>query len=128
MAIRRDPADAMFSKAVRMSRGMKCECCQRTDGQMELAHIFGRRHKSVRWDTLNGLCLSHTCHRYYTENPVEFTRFLEGYVGRGYLDILYEKKERIQKTNVAYRKDVAAHYRREIKLMEAGQHELVSFQ
>lgn len=127
MTIRRCPADAAFSDALRASRNHACEHCGR-EGRTECAHIYGRRHKSIRWDTLNALSLCHTCHRAFTENPLDFERWLREYVGQGYLDILAEKRERIQKDSKAYRKEVAAHYRREIKLMESGVHDLISFQ
>lgn len=128
MAIRRDPADAAFSNAIRFAQSYRCEHCKTQDGRMECAHIFGRASKSVRWDTMNALCLCHNCHRHFTAHPVEFTRWLDAYVGAGYLDILREKKNRIQKTTVAYRKEIAKHYRDQLKLMEAGPHDLVSFQ
>ena len=95
---------------------------------MECAHIFGRRFKSVRWDTLNALCLCHVCHRYFTENPVDFTRWLQDTVGQGYLDILNEKRNQICKTTKESRAEVARHYRQEIKKLEAGNHMLVSYQ
>ena len=126
MAVKRCPADTAFSKAVRMARPA-CEYCGKTD-TLEAAHIFGRRSKSVRWDTLNILVLCHHHHRFFTENPVEFTVWLQGYVGQGYLDILNEKRQRIFKTTKAIRSDIAKHYREQIKLMEAGPHELVSYQ
>jgi hypothetical protein len=134
MAIKRDIADAMFSDAVRMSRGYKCERCgiQGEKGMgfpmLDLAHIYSRRHKSTRWDTLNGLCLCRTCHMEFESGPIDFTRWLEEYVGAGYLEILGEKRNQIFKTTKLTRKEIAAHYRAEIKLMEAGDHDLVSYQ
>ena len=126
MAIKRCPADIAFSKAMRLSRPA-CEVCGKTDS-LENCHIFGRRQKSVRWDTLNCIIMCHHHHRYYTENPVEWTRFLEGYLGKGYLDILNEKRNTIFKTTKAIRSDIAKHYRAEIKKLEAGPHTLVSYQ
>lgn len=128
MAIKRCPADTAFSNAVRLSKGHQCEHCHRGDGRMECAHIFGRRFKSVRWDTMNALCLCHACHRYFTENPVAFTRWLEETVGQGYLDILNEKRNQIFKTTKAIRAEVAKHYREQIKLMENGKQFLESYQ
>ena len=126
MAVKRCPADAAFSKAVRMARPA-CEYCGRTD-TLEAAHIYGRRSKSVRWDTLNILVLCHHHHRVFTENPVEFTVWMQGYLGQGYLDILNEKRNRIFKTTKAIRSEIAKHYREQIKLMESGPHDLVSYQ
>jgi hypothetical protein len=95
---------------------------------MQCAHIYGRANKSTRWDTLNALCLSVAAHRRFTENPLDFEAWLREYLGDGYLQILNEKRQRIQKTTAQYRKEVARHYRQQIKLMEAGPHDLVSFQ
>lgn len=128
MSIKRCPADAAFSNAIRLNRHHTCEHCGKSDGRMECAHIYGRRYKSVRWDTLNALCLCHHCHRTFTENPVDFTKWLQGYVGQGYLDILNEKRNQIFKTTEAARKEIAKHYREQVKLLEAGPHDLVSYQ
>ena len=128
MGIKRDPADIAFSNAVRMARGHTCEHCASEDRQMHLAHIFGRRAKSVRWDTLNGLCLCSYCHREFTENPLDFEKWLRDYVGQGYLDILNEKRRVTFKTTKTIRSEIARHYRQQIKLMELGPHDLVSYQ
>lgn len=135
MGIKRCPADDAFSNAIRMNRDFVCECCHIAGGkkgsglpQMECAHIYGRANKSVRWDTLNALCLCHTCHRRFTENPLDFETWLRGYLGQGYLDILNEKRNQIFKTTKAIRADIAKHYRGQVRLLEAGPHDLVSYQ
>jgi hypothetical protein len=129
MTIKRCPADAAFSIALRHSRFDECEHCKRKDGKMECAHIFGRRCKSVRWDTLNALCLCHSCHHTFTANPLDFTSWLQEYVGQGYLDILNEKRNQILKTTKPMRQDIAKHYRVEYKRMvNEGNYNLVSYQ
>lgn len=128
MSIKRCPADAAFSLAIRTQRNFVCEHCHKSEGQTECAHIYGRRHKAVRWDTLNALCLCHTCHRSFTENPLDFTTWLIEYLGQGYLDILNEKRNTIFKTTKEIRRDIARHYRAEVRLMDAGDHDLVSYQ
>ena len=66
--IKRTAADAMFSDAVRLSRGYQCEHCKVIGMKgagypmIDLAHIYSRKHKSVRWDTMNGLCICRACH------------------------------------------------------------------
>ena len=128
MAIKRCPADVAFSKAVRLSRGMRCENCGRNDGQIECCHIIGRREKTVRWDTLNAVALCHSCHRAFTENPLDFTAWLREHVGEAQLEILSEKRRGIFKATDAERKLIAKHYREQIKLLEAGPHRLESYQ
>ena len=126
--IKRCPADDAFSRALRRSRGDQCEHCKIIDAKMECAHIYGRRFKSVRWDTLNALCLCHTCHRKFTESPLDFEKWLREYLGQGYLDLLNEKRNRIFKTTKAIRSEIAKHYRSELRKMDESQHNLVSYQ
>ena len=133
MAIKRDAADAMFSDAVRLANNYTCEHCGLVGGkgqgtpQMDCAHIWGRANKSTRWDTMNALCLCRTCHDRFGGNPLDFTRWLESHVGPGYLELLNERRNKILKTNKALRKEIAKHYRQEIKLMEESEHDLVSW-
>lgn len=77
---------------------------------------------------MNILCLCHNCHRFYTENPVEFNTFCFKHLGAAHMEILREKKNMIFKTTKAIRADIAKHYREQVKLLEAGGHELVSYQ
>lgn len=96
--------------------------------KMECAHIYGRRYKSVRWAADNALCLCSECHRTFTESPLDFERWLKGYIGEGALEILNEKRNGIFKSTKAARAEIAKHYREQIRLMEAGEHDLVSYQ
>jgi hypothetical protein len=54
----------------------------------------------------------------FTGEPVKFTRWLENdLLGPVALEILQERSNELVKTNAAYRKEVAAHYRAELKKM-----------
>lgn len=77
---------------------------------------------------MNALCLCNPCHRHFTANPLDFHAWLEGHLGKGHMDILNEKRRGIFKTTKQSRKEIAAHYREQIRLMEAGAHDLVSYQ
>ena len=134
MAIKRCPADAAFSDAIRLNQNYVCEHCHISGGrkggglpQMECAHIYGRSNKVVRWDILNALCLCHTCHRNFTGNPLDFESWLDSYFGQGYLDILNEKRRGILKTNKALRLEIGMYYRGEVKRLESGGADLVSY-
>ena len=118
MAIKRDAADKWFSDVVRSKANYTCEHCRKTDSRMECAHIYGRRLKSVRWSLDNAVCLCHWCHRNFTENPVQFSDWLNQYFGEGHMDILREKKNGILKANDQVKKEIAKHYREEYKKME----------
>ncbi len=115
--IKRTPADAAFSDCVRERAGWACQFCGKTEG-LECCHIKGRRSAVTRWAGINAVCLCHYHHRYFTENPVEFTRWLEEEIGAGALEIITEKSRGILKNNAATRKEVAAHYREQLKIMQ----------
>ena len=127
MAIKRSSADHWFSMAIRTAQKFTCEHCSRTDGRMECAHIVGRRVKVLRWSADNALCLCHSCHRFFTEQPLEFARWLEAHLGQGMIDLLTEKRRGILKDNKATRDEVARHYREETRRLEAGGTDLVSW-
>ena len=120
MAIKRDAADDWFSKCVRKRAGWVCEHCGNTE-TLQCAHIFGRRAKSVRWCGMNAVSLCFSCHHNFTANPLDFTRWLEGHVGHGHLDILNEKRNAMMKTNAALRKEIATHYREQFKEILDGE-------
>ena len=101
MGIKRDAADKHFSDCVRERAEWTCEYSGLVDpdGQargvsriLECAHIYGRRNKNIRWHPFNAFCLSHTAHRYLTENPMEFSTFVKLKLGIGQYDLLLERK------------------------------------
>ena len=49
----------------------------RCSGRLEWAHIKSRGVKSLRWDEKNCVCLCNICHRYFTQHPDEFKRFID---------------------------------------------------
>jgi hypothetical protein len=129
MSIKLEACDTWCSKVVRQKANYTCEYCGKQDSRMECCHIHGRRAKSVRWSLDNLLCLCSHHHRYFTENPTEFTRWLEGkfddngnwvegYLGKGHIDILLEKKNILMPTNKKLRAEIAKHYRLELRKME----------
>lgn len=118
MGIKREACDKWFSDVVRKKADFICESCGRNDIGMDCAHIHGRRAKSVRWSLDNAVCLCRVCHMNYTSNPVDFTRWLEDYLGTAHLDILNEKKNVLLKTNKQLRREIAKHYRDEFKKMQ----------
>lgn len=82
-------------------------------------HIYGRARKSTRWSMDNSVAGCYACHQHFTSHPLEFTRFLEGYLGQGHLDLLREKANSPMRTNKALRAEIAKHYREEFKAWEA---------
>ena len=54
--------DILWSKAVKVIAGYRCEVCGRTGNRLNSHHFFGRRTKGTRWDEKNGFCLCAGCH------------------------------------------------------------------
>jgi len=85
---------------------------------LQACHIYGRRMKVLRWSLDNLITGCPSCHRRWTENPLEFHDFLEMYLGEGHMAILREKSQGHLKTTKALRKEISAHYRAEFRKME----------
>lgn len=119
--MKRDAADKWFSDVVRKKAAFTCEHCLKKNERMECCHIFGRAAKSVRWSLDNAVCMCHYCHRKFTENPIEFTKWLETYLGQGHLEILREKWNTKMPTNKKLRLEISKHYREELKKMEQNE-------
>lgn len=118
MAIKLEACDTWCSKVVRQKANYTCEYCGKQDSRMECCHIHGRRARSVRWSLDNLLCLCSHHHRYFTENPTEFTAWLDEYLGKGHMEMLLEKKNILMPTNKKLRAEIAKHYRLELRKME----------
>jgi hypothetical protein len=122
VAIKRDQADAWFSKCIRHRAQWKCECCgkqyTKSDTGLHAAHIFGRAGKSTRWDLGNAIALDYACHQRFTANPVDFHTWLYEYLGSGHMELLKERRRLILKTNKELRAEIAKHYREEYQRAE----------
>jgi 5-methylcytosine-specific restriction endonuclease McrA len=66
--------DALFGKIIR-ARGA-CESCGQT-WDLQCAHGFSRRYRSVRWDEVNAFCLCRGCHMKFTHRPLEWDDWLK---------------------------------------------------
>ena len=92
--------DKLWSLAIR-KKGY-CECCGSNKKQLNAHHIFTRSRKATRWEISNGLCLCCGCHTLSStlsahKTPYEFTRFLEDYKGKKWLDNLQKMSNEIYK-------------------------------
>ena len=88
-------ADALTSKIVR-SVG-HCESCSSTD-YLQCAHIVSRRYSATRCHLPNLLCLCASCHRRYTDWPLEFNKFVEKKIGLEAYEELKRKAESFKGT------------------------------
>ena len=77
------------------SRG-RCEHCGSTH-VLQCAHIISRKYSWTRTDLDNAFCLCASCHRYFTDNPVEFGEFTLKRIGESKYDTLRQKRLSIDK-------------------------------
>ena len=92
--------DELWSKVIRQ-KGY-CECCMSKNKKLNAHHIFTRSRKATRWEISNGLCLCAGCHTLSStlsahKTPVEFTRWLEEYKGKKWIDNLCKMSNSISK-------------------------------
>ena len=119
MAIKRESCDIWCSKVVR-ARDKGCMRCGSSE-RLEAMHVYGRRSKILRWSLDNLVAGCHTCHRWYTENPIHFVNELTSQWGSGHMQLLAEKARGHMKTNQKLRREISDHYREEFKKMEADE-------
>lgn len=82
-------ATILHSQVVRMYGA--CEHCGKSNGvQLQCAHINSRRYNSTRCLLINAYCLCAACHRYFTDHPREFSRFITGTWHQGMYDQVFE--------------------------------------
>lgn len=115
MRINISPLDQLFSQFIRMRANNQCQRCGRWKeySQLQCAHCFGRRKKSVRFDEDNALALCFPCHHIIdSEDPEAKRELFIKYLGeQGY------KNLRIR-AELAGRPDVKAlslYYKEKIK-------------
>ena len=89
-------ADKLTSLIVR-HKG-KCERCGSTSN-LQCSHIMSRRYSATRCDLNNVQCLCAGCHIFYTNNPVEFARWIESSIGMVAYEKLREKAHAVTKVD-----------------------------
>lgn len=88
MKLRILKADVLFSRLVRERAEWRCEKCQKffPEGErqgLQCSHLIGRRNKAVRWHPLNAVAHCFYCHKYLTENPIEFHSWIKAHLTPG---------------------------------------------
>lgn len=117
MSLKISTADKYFSMCIREARNHTCETCGKT-GRMEASHVYSRRHRTIRWDKLNIMCQCNGCHRAWHESPLKSFAWFESEYGQGRIDILREKMNSKIKVPKSEEKEIASHYRAQLKLIE----------
>jgi len=75
-----------------------CECCSRTNN-LQCAHIISRKYSWTRTALDNAFCLCASCHRHFTDNPVDFGRFTIAQIGEEAYQSLLDRRNSIDKFN-----------------------------
>lgn len=81
-----------LARSIWRMRG-RCENCNKDGTQVQLqgAHIIGTgAAPRIGSDLRNGMCLCAMCHRYYTDQPVEFAKFISTSWAEKYYKTLFK--------------------------------------
>ena len=128
--MRLSSADIAFSQAVRASADHTCLRCgiqkpptnRRGSSGMDCSHVYSRRHRTIRWcgggTVSNAKCLCTACHRWWHENPTDSGKWYEAIVGEGNMVLLREKRDARIKISKDEEKQIALHYRLQLKIIE----------
>ena len=114
-----NPADQAFSRCVREAKNWTCERCltQYEQGAQGLhcSHIYSRRHRAIRWAKDNVQALCYGCHQWFGGNPADSGLWIRELLGEGAIDLLIEKRNSKTKVSKLEEKDIAKHYREQLK-------------
>lgn len=94
----KDKCDLLWSKIIKNIG--ECEKCHSRTKALNSAHIMSRRYLQTRWDLENGLCLCVGCHFWAHQNPIEFTHWVEEYLGEDIIEKLRKKANYIGKVDL----------------------------
>jgi len=133
--VKKDKTDTAFSNLVRWRANWKCERCGEDwihdQGRLHCSHVFGRRHKSVRWHPDNAHAHCYKCHDEFTKDPMLHAEWVMAQIGQSKYETLKLRAMAPYKF-CAYEKELLhKHYLQEIKRMRAiratGSNERIEF-
>ena len=127
-SVKVSPADTAFSLCIRTAANYTCEKCGKGDKRMECSHIFSRKHRTIRWCKENAMCKCNYCHRWWHQNPLDAAAWFVSKVGEAFVEILKEKRDSKVRVSKLEEKEIAAHYRAELKKLEDGAADFESWQ
>ena len=86
-------ADTLFSKAIRSVGRCEAEGWDdvKCSAQLQCMHIISRKFNATRCDFRNAFsgCAAH--HRYFTDHPRQFSRFITSTWAQEYYDQMYQR-------------------------------------
>lgn len=121
--IKRTPADEAFSNCVRERADWTCERCGKyfpegSRGGIHCSHIYSRKHRTIRWAGDNAQALCFACHQWYGDSPADSGLWINDLMGEGGMAILREKRDSRVKVPKIEEKDIAKHYREQLRILE----------
>ena len=121
-SVKTKPADQAFSKCVREASDWCCEKCgtqyEKGATGLHCSHIYSRRHRTIRWCKENAQALCFSCHQWFGGNPADSGVWIRELMGEPYIQILQEKRDSKVKVSKLEEKDIAKHYREQLKQLE----------
>jgi len=118
--MKRDKCDIVFSTLVRERSDWTCEVCGKVypEGHragLECSHFFGRARKATRLHPLNAAAHCTHCHFHLGGNPIEFSEWIEGHLGKEKADYLRLLANSICKKTKAYKELEYQHLKSELE-------------
>jgi len=118
--LKRDVADIAFSNFIRERDDWTCQRCRKIypEGRrqgLHCSHFFSRRHEATRFYAKNAAAHCFSCHQYLGGNPIEFSEWIKTHLGDETFEKLRAKKETIKKKKENPRKEIAKHWREQLK-------------
>lgn len=91
--------DKLFSEIIRSVGECEASMLGNCSSQLQCMHIISRRYSNTRTDLRNAFsgCAAH--HRFFTDNPREFSKFITQTWAQEYYDHVYQKSQEYRKVN-----------------------------
>lgn len=127
--------DTVFSLYIRLRdsrpfgyRAARCISCGQVKpfDQMDAGHFIGRTHMATRFDEENVHCECRSCNRFSADHMIYYQRNLESKIGRDRTDLLVARGHGTKKWSSWELEILIAHYKEEVKRMEAERDSLLN--
>lgn len=97
----------------------ECPCVDQfkhtKDCKLTCAHIQGRTASATRTLLINAFSLCYSCHRIYTDKPLNFSRFITGTWAQEYRELLLQLSNTMTKVNWTDRLQELKQYKTELE-------------
>ena len=114
--------DRLFKDVVRESADYECQDCHRNyrhdTRKAHTAHIHSRQHRPTRWHVDGAICLCASCHRRFTDFPLEWEGFVRTHYGDDKYDLIKRLAWTIRKYTPAEKLEMKEHYRAQLAYMK----------